>query len=637
MVSRFIRRLGGALVSAWLGTAAAADQGYLAEALAQAEAADLAGQRAWRTLLHYRRAADGVSWLSDAADPRFFLAPDGQINPQAELAATLRALFTTQPVGVDRQPAQCAFVARYQWLKTVLALDAYRLPPQACPAFRQWFDALNVAGVSLVFASAYFNNPASLFGHLFLRLDQPDPVAGADLLAYVVNYAADTTGHPTLWYAVNGLTGQFQGRFQVQPYYQMVRTYGDLESRDLWEYRLNLNAGQRRRLLEHLWELREIRFDYYFLRENCAWQLLTLLEAAEPDWRLSRHFAVWAAPAEVIRLLYRQPGLLGAVTARPGRGSAVRRRYAALTAPERRLVRRLLADATIAATSAFRRLPPERQALLLELALDERRRRQSGALPPGQELPPDRIGHRLLTARRRLPVAATPVAITPYATGPEIGHASRRIGLAGGRRDGTGFAEIAFRAGYHGLLEPDAGYTPDGGIEIFNLALRRTARNGGLALERLTLLDILSLPPLTALNRQPSWRVQVGWEPEPLIAPHRPIFTVGGSLGWTLALDGPGRPRWLVLPGVTAQIGDELPSGYRAGWVVETGLLLQPASAWQVLASATWLDYRLGEKDATRRLALRQQWQLTRNWALIWDGWDWGGVQEFRLGLQTYF
>jgi len=196
--------------------------------------------------------------VSDADDPRFFLAPNGKTDPQAELAATLRAFFKPNRVGGDPQPAQCAFVARYHWLKAELKFDDRRLPPQDCERFQQWFHELNAEAVTLVFASAYLNNPASLFGHTLLRLDRRGQTDQTRLLAYAINYAADDSDSNALMYAIDGIAGGFRGRFDIQPYYKLVRAYNDLESRDLWEYQLRLTEPQLRRLLEHIWELRGI-------------------------------------------------------------------------------------------------------------------------------------------------------------------------------------------------------------------------------------------------------------------------------------------------------------------------------------------------------------------------------------------
>ncbi len=613
------------------------DTRYLVELLRRARSDKLAERREWQTLLHYRPTPDGTGLISDADDPRFFLAPTGRTDPQAELAATLHAFFDTQLVGGDPQPAQCAFRARYQWLKRELAFDDRRLPPQPCERFQQWLRQLDAESATLVFTSAYLNNPASLFGHTLLRLDRRGQTEQTRLLAYAVNYAADDSGSHGLMYAVDGMTGGFQGKFDIQPYYQLVRTYSDLESRDIWEYRLNLSESRLQRLLEHVWELRDIHFDYYFFRENCAWQLLTLLEAADPTLRLSDAFTLWALPPDTIRLLVRQSGLVGDVTARPARGTAVRRRYEALSPAEQRLARRLRDDPTVVTQPAFVRLAPERQALLLELALDERQHRRAGSPKNKTTPPPDPVAYRLLTARNRLP-AATPVEIEPYATRPETGHASRRLGLGLGQRDGTTFLELSARASYHDLLEPDAGYTPDAQIELLSVAIRHYRDSDRLSLDRLTLLDITSLPPSNALTPRPAWRLHAGWTPYPrLDCLDCAAFTLSGGMGLAAETRWPWRTVWFGLPGLEFDYGNEFADDYRVGSAILAGALLQLTASWKLLANATWLDYRLGETGTALRATVSQHLALDRDLALRLDWRCLEGVHEFQLGVRAYF
>ncbi|MFB6259938.1 MAG: DUF4105 domain-containing protein, partial [Thiohalorhabdaceae bacterium] len=111
-------------------------------------------------------------WESRADDPDFFFADAGKHDPGAELTATLRAFFrpaaSHQPVEQGEegeQHPQCAFPARYRWLKRQLAFDPGRLPEQPCPRFDWWREQLDADGVTLVFPAAYLNNPSSLFGH----------------------------------------------------------------------------------------------------------------------------------------------------------------------------------------------------------------------------------------------------------------------------------------------------------------------------------------------------------------------------------------------------------------------------------------------------------------------------------------
>jgi len=75
----------------------------------------------------------------------------------------------------------------------------------------------------------------------------------------------------------------------IAPYYSKVNEYLFGESRDLWEYALDLEPSQVEWLVEHLWELVvNGSFDYFYLDENCSFHLLSLLEIAQPQWHLTR-------------------------------------------------------------------------------------------------------------------------------------------------------------------------------------------------------------------------------------------------------------------------------------------------------------------------------------------------------------
>src|SRR5262245_48619992 len=165
------RSLIGCFLVVLSGTVVAAsdEPPYLTELVARSLVGKLANTREWHLLLHYRANIFG-GYTSEVNDPQFFLAPHGKTDPQAELAATLKAFFSTEKIGPLEQSAQCAFIARYHWLKSTLAIDDQRLPPQPCEQFAEWFRELNPASVTLVFPSAYMHNPASLFGHILLRI-----------------------------------------------------------------------------------------------------------------------------------------------------------------------------------------------------------------------------------------------------------------------------------------------------------------------------------------------------------------------------------------------------------------------------------------------------------------------------------
>ena len=73
------------------------DHAYLADLIQQASNAKLADDRYWHLLLHYRNNLLG-GYTSEEDDPGFFLSPDGKINPQEEMIATLTKFFSSELV-----------------------------------------------------------------------------------------------------------------------------------------------------------------------------------------------------------------------------------------------------------------------------------------------------------------------------------------------------------------------------------------------------------------------------------------------------------------------------------------------------------------------------------------------------------
>ncbi|MEY8217699.1 MAG: hypothetical protein RPT13_05080 [SAR324 cluster bacterium] len=62
---------------------------------AQAEILILSQHPYWLRLLHYPSHSPMVGlWRSEIQNPSFFLDPDGNVNPAAELRKTLEALFS---------------------------------------------------------------------------------------------------------------------------------------------------------------------------------------------------------------------------------------------------------------------------------------------------------------------------------------------------------------------------------------------------------------------------------------------------------------------------------------------------------------------------------------------------------------
>ncbi|NJN45479.1 MAG: DUF4105 domain-containing protein [Candidatus Competibacteraceae bacterium] len=622
---------------------------YLAELLQRSELTELAQRREWHVLLHYRPARNSTT-LSEIDDPRFFLAADGKTNPPAELAATLRSFFSTEPLGDSEQPARCAFPARYHWLKSVLALDEQQLPAVRCTQLTDWIKALDPASATLIFASAYMNNPASMFGHTLLRIDQRGRTD--HLLAYTINYAAHDTSTGPLDYVVSGIGGGFKGYLDIKPYYELVKEYGDFENRDLWEYRLNLTMEQVHRLLLHVWELQDIYSDYYFFKENCSYRLLALLEVANPELRLTDTFIGWAIPPDTVRLLTAQPGLISDVTARPARSTHIRRQLQNLTQQERPLLPALIHDPGVTSEPAFVRLSDQRQAFLLDTAInylqyriakeeheeDEEDGEENGEYEDQDAGKQHQQLHQLLTARSRLIIASEPSQVVPFAKQPELGHGSFRMGFGFGWRDTEPFQEISARAAYHDLLDPEPGYTPDAQIEALDVALRYYPQRNRVVLDKLTLVDIVSLTPLNSLLFSPSWKVRAGLDAfagedcrDCL------IFNLNGGIGLAWQSNVLHREVYFFLPELDVNYGQVFTDDYRAGPGMTVGVLASVTDRWKILASARYLHYPWGDTGTEKRLRLSQSYTLSKDWLLRFEFAREAGENTALLSVFKYF
>jgi hypothetical protein len=593
--------------------AAAGDDVYLKELVEQATVAKLADQRDWHVLLHYQKNLLGGGFTSMQDDPGFFMAPTGKTDPQAELAATLAQFFSEELVGRSKQPAQCAFVARYHWLKEKLNFDDQRLPPQPCERFTRWFNEFNAQSISVIFPTGFMNNPASMFGHTFLRIDAKGQTPQTRILDYTINYAAEVPPNAGPEYTIKGIFGGYRGHFSTIPYYLKVQEYRDIENRDIWEYRLDLTQQQVTRLLMHTWEMGNAYFDYFFFDENCSFHILGLVEAAEPSIHLLDRFPLHVIPVDTVKLLS-ESGLVAEVVSRPSRSTLVRRKREAMKEEERGWLNRLVADPDALKSEGFRGLSPERQAFVLETASDYLLMRGSGAADEG--VPFREKNKAILAARSRLKVIPTDVPIEPYVKRPDLGHGTSRVGIGAGWRNDRAFEEINVRAAYHDLLDPEYGYTPDAQIEVMSLAVRHYHNDSQARLERFIPLDMISLAPMDALFQAPSWKLGLGMNT--IAHGGCQLCTNGflnGGLGGALESHVLGRQVWYAMAEVEANASKAYEENHRIGGGGTVGLLADLTDRWKLLATGSYLRYALGEKSEDIRWSVGQRYTLSTNLA----------------------
>jgi hypothetical protein len=652
--------LGGLLIVSAATTAARSERRpgdlYASFMVAKAKRLRLSHRKAWLRLGHWRRALWGHR--SEVDGRRFFLSPRGKKDPAAELEATIRGFFAaraaSQPTrrpaarrGEGKQPpisthALCRYPARFLWLDEQLGFDPARLPKVRCRRLMQLWRRVQPRSATLVFSSYYLNNPASAFGHTFLRLGKAAPFAVGkrrELLDYAVSFSADVDTGNAILYAFKGLMGLFPGTFKLLPYYYKVREYNDYESRDIWEYELALRPKAIRMLLSHLWELSATYFDYFYASENCSYHILGLLEAAAPELDLLGKLRWPVTPADTVHAVSAVPGLVRKIKYRPSARAQFRYRIARLSAAQRSLVGILAAKPRAPLPAE---LTPQQQVAVLDAAADLIDVRYARELiekkGKGAALKQALLARR---AKLRIPSERLVIA-TPRARRPDLAHPTSRLGFgAGWSSKGGVFQSFDFRLALHDLADPPRGQPELAQIEFSALRFHYRHGAGTPLLRDYALVRILSLSPLDRYSLGPSWKLDTGLTTiddegcDECLAP-KISFGAGASVSFWgrtvtafLLLD----TRLLYGPGLDGIEG----SGLRAGVGGDGGLRVSNNKNLTLLLTgrATWLPAQTPQVDWTTSAILR--WGVSRHQALSLEGGLRASGGDVQLLLLTYY
>lgn len=288
-------------------------QAEVLELLAESE---LAYHPSWLRLLHYPDFDHTVeeTTTSRATQADFFVSPEGQYNPEAEMMAMVKAMLSAEDAMLGDDSVQCRFPARTYWLKEQLGLS---LPQADCHEFQLWFDKYKPKNMSVVFAQEYPDSMTSAFAHMLLRVDtSDDPQASNHSNAYANSYAVNYTvdgdaDHSMFAYAKNSMVGNYGGLMTIEPYLPKLENYLATDNRDVWLYPLNLTEDEMQQMMRHVWEVKDLGLPYYLLSDNCASEVLRLIDVVRPAGQLFEEFSTFVVPSEVVRLMDSQ-GLLGA-------------------------------------------------------------------------------------------------------------------------------------------------------------------------------------------------------------------------------------------------------------------------------------------------------------------------------------
>ncbi len=543
----------------------------------------------WLKLLYYEKNLLG-GYHSPSVNPDFFLSSWGRISPKLELEAAIDGFFFAGPP--DASP-ECRFPERYLWLRGKLGVTPAAVPAPACRDFIEWKAGLDVESVSLLFASGYLNNPSTLYGHTFLRLRKRG-AAGADLLDYTINYAATADEENGLFFAIKGLVGAYPGQFSTIPYYLKIQEYHNIESRDLWEFPLNLNQDEIDRLLRHGWELGKAAFPYLFFTRNCSWQLMPLLDIVKPELDLSRRFHFWVIPSDTVKAAL-PPSPASAPGWRPSLWKIVDWKRSQLSPGERASVLELARGDQQAGLKKLEGAPLASRAAVLETAVDYLSWRFYARRIGKTEL--DRRTDPLLAVRAPLGQQITFLGAPARPVSVLDAHESMRLG-AGlvSLKNGPAY-ELQARFAMQDLLDDPAGYLPDAALEMGSVRLRYEKLYNRLYLKEGRLAHVLSMNPWDSWVRRQSWEINAGIEQADETGRQSgkaAVWAMNAGSGFAAEVGGPVRQLWYAMLEADSAFGPALAGDWRAGAGLKAGVLAERGT-FRFLAEARYISYALGD------------------------------------------
>jgi len=477
---------------------------------------NLSQKRYWHLLLHMKNGT------SEIDDKKFFLSSDGKTNPNSELDATVYALLHEKRF--DDNATACLFPARKTWLKKELNISIF--PKVNCKSYAKILKKLDPSSATIVFPSAHINSPASMFGHTFLRINSHYK---SKLLSYAINYAASIDEEKTngISFAINGLVGGYQGQYSMLPYYEKLKEYRDSEQRDIWEYDLNLSKQEVLKMFQHIWELNGSYSDYYFFTENCSYNMLWLLEIANPNIHLRNYFTYHVSPLETIHAM-KDEGIIMKESFRDSKRSTLLK-YETIIKPSCiKLTKNLLIN-TVSLDKLMRdkNIEIQQKRYILEAAIELLEYKyMQGDFTKNKYLD---IFHKLTTVRASLGMGESLSCTIPAS--PLTAHRQARLSVGVQKFDDKKSLLLGIRPVYNHLEDSNNGLLRGTQIEFLSLLMK--IDNNDIKLEELTVLSIASIVQISPFFQNFSWRMNLGWDKKYIDNDINLNLSVGGgaSLG----------------------------------------------------------------------------------------------------------
>ncbi|MGP5314034.1 Lnb N-terminal periplasmic domain-containing protein [Psychrobacter faecalis] len=594
-------------------------QQLLASWRTQAKAKNLAQHTTWRRLLYFfddqKNLIGKKKDSSIVDDAAFYLSKNGQHDSAAELDALLVALAdemaTTSDNGtannntsnratknLEQNSVLCRFPARVQWLTDTLNIDKSGLQTD-CPELNDWMQMLAPEQLSIMFAQEYLDNPISAFAHTLLRIDSKASVADPSQIHHAValNYTVGGDSSDNfLVYAIKSMSGGYDNLIEIDPYPKKLAKYLQEDERDAWTYQLALTPVEVQQIMLHVWETKDLKLPYYFTTDNCASEILRLIDVVRPQQHLLSRLPYAVIPSDVVQLLDSE-NLLASTNYTP-------------------------ADSTLRQAQLNKVKEQRAQLGYHNSAKQTLNEIKSAQLNPISSISDD--GQTLLP--RRIAVADNnPIDRHPLQLG--------FIGL--GQRGDNNYMDLGLRAGYHDTLDRPSGFPQFFDLEGAAATLRlydtdndKANQPSSVVLQNVTLVRGRSFNPVNSAKKGKTWgasieatRVNDGSQQD---GNDHLVGSLGYETGWSWAFSTPSAGTGEMPPQLcytflagTAQAGRGINKGYRVGAGVNVGCRYQINNQLRAQAELQLPYWYHGSSDESN--ARGHYWQPISTLGLQYD------------------
>jgi len=517
-------------------------------------------QKEWKNALFYFSVGSKKSLVSKESS--FFLSPQGNKDPQAELQENLKLLMENND---ESRTYQCRFPFRYQFLKKYFPIKEFTAK---CPDLDLWRSQLRAKSISLVFPTQYASNPASVMGHTFLKFENP---LKPDLLNPIVNYSA-TIDQSTSFasYALKGLFGGFNGQFQKVPFYQKTIEYGDFEQRDIWVYDLIFSKNEREKIIDIIWELKnEAKIPYYFLRENCSFIPLTLLEIIRPDISFTSQFNFYVAPYMTIQKL-EQLGFIKKSHFRPSLKRVFLDQLQSLNKKEKSLFFKTLENEKV-----YRGGHPYYETLMSYILYKEKSDKKLS----------DKwvqLLSEISVLRSKKEKSDDPQKIEPFIThtlpNPIQAHRPFHLELHQGYiTNRKSYSLLRFRPGVHDSMDSSVGFLPHSSFSFFETDLGYFYQKKALELNHFRLINFKNLRIYQKIDPAISWKAKVEMRRQDIFCLGCQVKDIQFQMGIASKIAGE------LIYQLTAGLNQGFSKGYKKGYATFGLLELDLIQEWRKL------------------------------------------------------